>query len=148
MNYPPLTPDILQDFLEEILGSKEQIQITRPRILTLTQLIDASRRFHVDANILWRIKAWHTSQEMNAKRKEASDIYNSILFERKEKLAQLTQALMNAMKIDKESAFPIALKMLQHKVVAGAELFGVDIKDVPELPAKHMIIDGGIIYEL
>ena len=149
MNYPPLTPDILSDFLNELLGFHDKAQLTRPRLLPLIQLLDPEQQhWHLEGDVVWRIKAWRQSQERLAREKAAADAYNSILFDRKAAFEQLITGVQRKLGIEREAARVIALTMLKNKTQQAAEFFGVDIKDLPELPNKHVIIEGKEVYEL
>jgi hypothetical protein len=149
MNYPTLNPCLLHDFLEELTGFHDKVEIRNPKLVTLIRLI-APPQWHLELpNLLWRIKPWQISQERRTRIQAAAEAYNSIVFERKAALNQLIDGLINQMGIDREQALIVAVKILQNKNVQIANIYGVDLNELPELPSKHHVIEEGkIVYEL
>lgn len=141
--------NILRIFTEELLAYRDSAEIRNPDLLTIVKAYDHEEKFyHIELNILWRTPAWKNSEEVKKIKAEKSRITSEIADKRKEALQSIMRTLIKQ-GIDKQTAFPIALKILKERKVEVAKVFNIDLSTVPEFEGEvFSIIDGNTIYEL
>lgn len=145
-----LTLELLNRFFNELIKDQDKVELKDQGLATLASVFDPCSDFwHVDGSFLWRIKAWRTSEAQRKLQREALELYKAQLDARKKGLADLTKAIQNKMLVEHNLAQNLALKILQNKSAVAANVFGMDLSLIPELPVKHIVMEeGGNYYEL
>lgn len=140
-----MTPEVLTLFVEEILRDKDSYTTDNKALLLIVSHLDQQElKYHVEleTHTLWRKKAWKIAYERSLKIKAASEKENQIIWKRKETLLQLRRGISSYMglNIEDDNCFMVALKIMKHKDIKSAAVFGVDISDLPELEKPYTII--------
>lgn len=154
-----LTLQTVKVFIEEILQSrdsegmiqsKESFTPINDKILLIVGLFDnREEHYHIDGKTIWRKSIWNKCQEKLEKDRIASELYNRNVFLRKEAHAELTGAILSKINIPQDLAVDMASAIIKSKEINGANYFGVDISNLPELGKRHIIImEGGKTSEL
>jgi hypothetical protein len=144
----PLTSELHDRYLREIIGIHDRVEIKDTLLLEITRTFN-SPHWHVDGNLLWESHAWKQSEAKWTKMREASEVYNQMVYERKEALSTLLRNVRTKLGLSHEQAFMIAHKILKARSAQAAALFDVNIDELPELPVPHLVMtDKGEYYEL
>lgn len=155
-----LTPEIFNYFCDNILREREKVELTGLNISiiskTLNLMPDSCQQvWHIQIttegkHFLWRKRDWLIALEHYQKVKEDSQLYNDILFERKEMFRRVCEGLVETLGLGRsaiEDAMvkSLAVKIITNKPEAAAKFLGIDDLDkVRELPQKHFILEEGI----
>ena len=133
--------ELLRVIGEEILGIKEYKRINDQTLATVFSLVDIEEQyFHMQDDILWRVKDWKASLENYHLRKQISEKERDIRLRRREVYDALKAAIKKETKFLTDILCHIhALTLIHQHNIKAAKFFGVDITNMPE-PYTHIVI--------
>lgn len=143
-----LTIQLLNRFIEEILGGYEFKEFKDQALIDLIKVIDPTESFyHVDKKKIWKKSAWIKEEEHINKIRQYNKELITIRDKRIFALKSIQIELSKATGMEPELLFPLALNVLRNRKPL-ADILGVSLKDVPDMPENYSIIEGKNTYTL
>lgn len=138
--------NLLNVFLNEMLGDDSERNITNDLIINLVKTFDPKEKYwHVENKKLWRVKYWRIDQDRRAKIRENNRKIMDIADLRKAAADTIIKNVSTHLKLDRNHDLVLLIvnQILKTKSNTLAKQYGVDLDSIPELPQdiKYTVIE-------